>query len=569
MNAPSSTRRAVQERAPRPTASPSHAAGGRATSALAAGATDAGARPMSARRPGGALAVAAWAGLALTLAVPLWWGVDPRFSWDVDAIAPGSVLKAMAAHFGPTWFSSYGPAPYALTALAYAPLLVLYRLAGELSHPSALYPWGFAHPRASLGALVIAARLVTLALALASAWLAARAVRRLAPRAPGWVTPLLLAGSPVFAYYARSSNVDLHMLFWLFLAFEGAESDPPRPVLAGVAAAVALCCKEQIAPLALVALAAATFRAERRPGTDTRAAAVAALRVLGAAALTYAALWRLPWGHPGWSAHHRFLFEQAVYPRSYPPTPAGFAALARRGLQLTPLALGAATTVAVAGALARRVSWRGLGPRALLTLALPLAARGLEFPGAATARRGPPLRAAFALLAVVALAGGPALSWVMLDDPRLAAERWLRAHAPAGSVIEIGGNPHFQARVPEGHAVIVTRAEDLKIAARPPAGDLVLVSSIDAYRFSSDPAMRLAWWEPLHAPGAGGYRAVARFTASPLAVLVVGLPVAPQVEVFEAPPGARRSLGPRVARPGGLEPAADQDSGVNSPPGGR
>src|SRR5437016_141849 len=131
----------------------------------------------------------AWIGLAVVLAVPIWWGVDPRYSWDVDHIAPGSVLKAIAARFGPHWFSSYGPVPYFVTAIGMVPPLVLFRLTGELGSPAALYPWGFRHPQWSIGALVIAARLVTLVLALGTAWLAARAVRRLAPGAPAWTAP--------------------------------------------------------------------------------------------------------------------------------------------------------------------------------------------------------------------------------------------------------------------------------------------------------------------------------------------------------------------------------------------
>src|SRR5262249_5642080 len=139
----------------------------------------------------------AWTTLALTLIAAIGWGAHAPNSWDVDNIAPGSVLRALAAHFGSQWYSSYGPIPYLLVAIVYGPLLFLFRLSGELGVPLADYPWGFRHPDFSVGALIVAARLVCVLMAAAIAWLATRE-RWAGSARDRWLAPLLLAGSPAF-----------------------------------------------------------------------------------------------------------------------------------------------------------------------------------------------------------------------------------------------------------------------------------------------------------------------------------------------------------------------------------
>src|SRR6185503_11276972 len=108
----------------------------------------------------------AWVALIVVLVLGIGWGVDAQYPWDVDNIAPGSVLKGMAARFGPGWYSSYGPLPYYVTALFELPVLVMAKLTGQLGQPSSVYPWGFAHPDLWMGALVVVARAVSLGMAL-------------------------------------------------------------------------------------------------------------------------------------------------------------------------------------------------------------------------------------------------------------------------------------------------------------------------------------------------------------------------------------------------------------------
>jgi hypothetical protein len=526
-----------------------------------------------------------WLGLALVLLVPIWWGLDSRFPWDVDHIAPGPVLKAMAARFGGQWNSSYGPIPYIVTGIGMVPPLLALRVAGELGVPSSTYPWGFRHPTASIGLLVLVARLVTLALALAAAWLSARAARRFAPATPGWFVPIALAGSATFAYYSRTSNVDMHALFWLFLAFDRLEQSPRRLrwlCLAGAAAAWAVCCKEQVTPIAIVILGTAMLRSVRGASRSALRRAGAALAVSAASALAYAAAWRLPWGFPGWLTHHHFLFEKAVYPRAYALDVEGLAGLALKNVEYLPLVLGPVLLIACALALFARVSWRGLAPRAiacalylvwfigtigyvyprfllpLLLLAIPLGARAAQGVSEALRERPEKARLVAAVAILLALAGGPVLSWTMLRDPRISVERWLEARVPPGAEVEIAGNPHFQPRLPPRLNPLFTRPADLTATPRPPLGDVVLVSSLDEYRFQRDPLLRARWWEPLHAiPPLGEYAPPIEFRPDPVSWLIHGLPVAPKISLFIRSGGGAAGL--RAANPPAESPDREQD----------
>lgn len=493
----------------------------------------------------------AWIALAAVLLVPIWWGADASFPWDLDNLAPGSVLKGLTAWFGNGWYSSYGPLPYYLMGAVYLPVLVVMKLAHELGTPSGVWPYGFRHPEQSIAVLVVAARLTTVACALGIAWLAARRARDDDPDGPRWLVPLLLLGSAQFAYYGRTSNADVHSLFWLFLGVRLAEAPRGslRRLCAGAAAAVcALCCKEQAGPAGAVIGITCLVQAWRLPGAP--ASRLRAVAAVGAAAVaTYAILWQLPFNLSGWRAHNQFLWQEALYPRKYPPTMAGFADLGARAAAYLPLALGLPLLAGLAAALAQRVSLRGLGVRGwvvlahlagfiarigyvyprfllpLLLLALPLAVRGFALP--------PRWRGAVAALVVVlGLAGGPLVSWLMLADPRLPAERWLRANVPAGATVEVAGNAHANVRVPRGIEVVRLGEDDLLERPRGPVGDVVVISSSDSIYLSRSPIVRAAWWGPLHAsPPEGQWRLAATFPRPPGAALVGEMWLAPAIRI--------------------------------------
>jgi len=505
--------------------------------------------------------IAAWGVLIVTLLIAIGWGAHAPHAWDVDNIAPGSVLRAMAARFGPGWYSSYGPVPYLMVGILYAPLLLAFRLIGELGIPVADYPWGFRHPEGSVGTLILAARLLTVALALAVAWLAVRERWSDAPRAR-WLVPLLLAGSPAFAFYSRTTNVDLHYLFFLALAFHCAGRDGGwrTRALAGAAAALAVCCKEQSAPLAAVAAAAAGWSALSAPVPRAQRLRNLAAVAIGALA-AYALAWGLPFNTSGWLAHHRFLFEQARYAREFAASPAGYAQLALRTGALLPLALGWPILAGALLAVARPAAWRGLGARVLgqllyaagflavvgyvyprfllpvLLLALPLAVRGWSgvMEGGSARRRG----AVTALLVLVAI-GGPLLGIAQVRDTRYRAAEWLAHHrtearATAPLRVELVGNPRFQARVPAGYSAAAIAIDTLARVTAGPTADVVMLSSFDRYRVENDPALRSAWLGVLEDPH-GPYRPAADLPPPRWSRVVRGLPFSPVIWIWTRRP---------------------------------
>jgi len=501
----------------------------------------------------------AWLAFFLTLIAAIGWGAHAPSSWDVDNIAPGSVLRALAAHFGPGWYSSYGPIPYLLVAVVYLPILLVFRLTGELGVPFANYPWGFHHPEVSIGFLIVAARLVSVGLACAIAALAVRG-RWSGTARDAWLPPLLLAGSPAFVYYARTTNVDVFYLFFLALAFFCADRATSRRarVGAGIAAALAICSKEQAAPYALVAGLAAAW-AGFRAGDSAATRARAFVEVAVAAVFTYVLAWALPFHLAGWRAHHRFLFEQARYPREFPATPRGLLDLTRRALSLLPVTIGWPILVGAALAAWRPREWRGVGARFLaqtlyalgflavigyvyprfllpaLLLLLPLAIRGWS----AVFDRGRRTAAvAAAVLAVATLLGGPVLDAGQLRDTRVRAWEWLEAARTSASAtagpgarptVDVIGNPRFQTRVPAGYATRWSSVEDLARERRNPAADVVVLSSFDAFELKSDSLLHATWWRPLHDP-AGPYRLAADIP--PPRWLISGLPVSPVIWIW-------------------------------------
>jgi len=472
------------------------------------------------------------------------------------------VLRALAAKFAPGWYSSYGPVPYVMVGALYLPALVLFRITGELGPPTAVYPWGFAHPEWSVGALTVLARLVSVALALTVAWLAVR--ERWSESTRGrWLVPLLIAGSPAFVFYARTSNVDLYYLGFLALAFHLAprEGGWRMRAAAGAAAALAVCCKEQSAPLAVAALAAAAWRAGRTTGpAAARIAAVAQVAV--GALFAYALAWGLPFNAAGWLAHHRFLFEQARYPREFPATPTGFLELGRAAAGQLPVSLGWPILAGAAFALLRPRRWSGLGARALgqllyaagflatigyvyprfllpvMLLALPLAIRGWD---EAIERAGRWRPVAVAVLVALAALGGPLLGLAQLGDTRYRATAWLEARRPPPGAsparVQTIGNPRFQARVPKGFELEVLAADTLRRYARGPSADYVLMSSFDRYVVESDTVLRRRWLDRLEG-AAGDYRLAADLAPPQWTRTVRGLPFSPVIWVWERRPTA-------------------------------
>jgi hypothetical protein len=523
----------------------------------------------------------AWLVFVITILVPIWWGADGHYPWDIDCIAPGGVFRRMASRFALGQVTTYPPLPYYMFALVYAPALALLHLVGELGKPTSEYPWGFRHPQASMTALVVLARLVTASLAAGIVWLGVRRARLDALRGGGWIVPVLALGAPTLLYYGRTTNPDLLYVFWLFLGFallEAATTSRRLRTLAwaAVAATCAVTCKEQSATAAVVIIAFAAYRAwsgrtssgvtvaggaspERAVRTGASPDWGAAVLVLVSAALAYALIWRLPWDWSGYSQHVHIEFTSndqggLVDPRHFPLTPAGIAAIAWHYLLLSPALFGWPILIGVVAAMVLRVGLSGLWPRVLafalylltmlgvgyarprfalplMLLLLPLAARGLAAALELVSRRAGALRVpAIAAIVLLAFWGGPRLSLAMLTDPRLNAEDWLKNHSQAGARVEIGGNPRFSVRPSPSMDYSFSSRKELVANPRGPAGDFVVISSLDRWTFD-DPSLRAMWWDPLTT--GGQYQMTAQFDQPAFVSDLAALPVAPTIWVYQ------------------------------------
>jgi hypothetical protein len=494
-----------------------------------------------------------WLIVLLVLLVPIWWGTDGKDPWDLDGIAPGPTLKGMRSGFGPGWDArdgplQYPPASYYLVALTYAPALVLFKVTGELKTPSGTYPWGFTHPGLSMGVLVILARLVAVVAAIVIIRLAVADLRSRGVRCPSALAAMLMIGSPVFVYYARTSNVDMHYLAWLWLGFAFVERRPAtlqRLVWAGSAAALAFCTKEQAAPIAAVILGAAVIGAWRLPETGHSKPWTRAILPLLAGTVTYAVIWLLPLNHAGCLHHYDYLLHVAKYPRDFSMTPAGFLAFALRLVTYLPDTLGWPLILGIVSGLALsmrvqglRLRWLALGLYLVwilgpigyaynrfllpfLLVAVPIGCAGLERTADLLARR--PVARGFSVvaLALAVLAGGPWLGVSMLADPRYQAEQWMNGALSPGTTVLLAGNPMFLPRVPPSMQVINLRDRpDATAAAKFPENSVLVCG-----RFSPSSAAML--------PGLTRSFRRSKFTRR------FGLTIAPDIEVYRrVPPGA-------------------------------
>ena len=197
---------------------------------------------------------------AAILIIPgLWWGMPSEFSPAIDAPGPYSPL-AFVAQYGNPALSAIYPATHQLVLLvSYAFVLLWLLVTGglDVGALSAVWPHGFRDPVGAFTALIVVGRAVSAAMGVGivvSLW-------RL--KFEGWTrggaafAAALMLGSGIFAYYSRTTNVDVPYLFWWVLSFvalwryalgEGRTRDL---VVAGVLAAFAVGSKTQAAGLVL------------------------------------------------------------------------------------------------------------------------------------------------------------------------------------------------------------------------------------------------------------------------------------------------------------------------------
>jgi hypothetical protein len=175
--------------------------------------------------------------------------------------------------WGPMTNFVYGP--------AYAPLLLYWRLADGLAHPTRHYPYGLTRPHQQMGSMILAARAVTLAaVALAVAGLA-YALRRVGnPRALIMVVLVVCLVTPEMVTAGTGTKPDGLMLalamgamaVYVLIVYEGFSLR--RSILLSVLATCSISCKELTAPLFVLPylglLARGAFQSRHDPASLRR-----------------------------------------------------------------------------------------------------------------------------------------------------------------------------------------------------------------------------------------------------------------------------------------------------------
>jgi hypothetical protein len=150
-------------------------------------------------------------------ALGAFWGLPSALTPAIDSISPLGPL-AFVAKYKQADISYVYPAVHQLLQVAfYAVVLLVAKLAGAIGAISSAWPYGFKDASALFSILLVVSNLI-------SAFMAALLLRTLwrmrpDPSAAQWFAICLLGLSGVFAYYARTANMDIPFLFWIVLAW--------------------------------------------------------------------------------------------------------------------------------------------------------------------------------------------------------------------------------------------------------------------------------------------------------------------------------------------------------------
>lgn len=436
--------------------------------------------------------------VALVVYAPgFWWGApyataaDRANAWGVDDEPPMGPLAQLydIVSPGPTQNPNLGyPMLHPFIVIgAYTPYIGWLYATGGLDSPTEAFPHGFKDPVRSLRMLTFIAHALSVLLAAVIVVAAYEIGRTLFDERAGlWSAALVLTMYPMF-YYARTSNVDVPVLFFTALAFiPFAKSimggvTVARGAWFGALAGLALAVKEPAfasfvgVPAALLLLPSP---GEGRPGwrsaTVWRGAAVAAAAAMAAYAIGSGMVI-----DPGrYAAHVAFVRERSgdlaagavAFMPDYPRTTEGHLRLGARllaylrdAVTLPGLLLGVAGFVAAARS-ARRAAWFSVtaitylailfwfARAAQLRYVMPAAFTISIFAGYAASRAHGLLpmagRVAGAAAVVIGLLQGIDLTQAMIRDSRYDAGAWLRNMAHDGDHIEYFGsdqkNPPFE-----------------------------------------------------------------------------------------------------------------------------
>jgi hypothetical protein len=153
------------------------------------------------------------------------WGMPSEFVSEIDSEFPSGPFNILA-HLRDSGYISNYPVFHKLLLLpAYAIILLIFKITGQLSYFGATWPYGFNNPAAAMTAMIVAARCVSLIMGAGTIYilvlLVSRRIESIGIKNRLLVySPVMAFGlSGVVAYYSRVSNYDVPQLFWWSLSF--------------------------------------------------------------------------------------------------------------------------------------------------------------------------------------------------------------------------------------------------------------------------------------------------------------------------------------------------------------
>jgi 4-amino-4-deoxy-L-arabinose transferase-like glycosyltransferase len=146
------------------------------------------------------------------------WGLPNHLDWAVDTIVPFDMLEAAYKRFSGGWANIYPPLPYLIQAALSAPLLGYLMLIGGLKAPNPTFPFGLADPLSTMTSIILIARIWSVLLATGIVLLVYLTVQELFDRRSAIFSALVVTLYYPLVYYAHNANVDVPYLFWSALA---------------------------------------------------------------------------------------------------------------------------------------------------------------------------------------------------------------------------------------------------------------------------------------------------------------------------------------------------------------
>ena len=223
--------------------------------------------------------------------VTLGWDLPGSHGWENDGVAPRDLFGGLANNLTPGHAHRYPFLHYLVLAVPSLPVLAIAALTGPLT-ADALRERVLSVP--TMTAISVIAKLVAGVMATVALVVFARIVRRTVGERAGRFAALFVATNLTFAFYGRTSNLDVPYLFWTVLSFERlldvAETRRPSTHFAfGALVAASVATKDQayatyflVLPIYLYVSLRNSNASERRQTLTTIAkAALVALAVYG------------------------------------------------------------------------------------------------------------------------------------------------------------------------------------------------------------------------------------------------------------------------------------------------